>query len=205
MSNEPASAQKIEPDDKKANKWFQKLIDSPHALVLLFFFSALEATIIPIPLELILVPYMLVERQRIWLIASVALAGCLTGATAGYFVGQAFMDTAGVWAINYFGIEDSFEQFKSTLEAQGFWAVFLVGVTPVPFQTAMLAAGAVDYSFAMFMLASALSRGIRYYGLALLALWLGPYAQKWWQKHAVKLGWGVVLIAAMVIIGVQLV
>ena len=56
MSNEPTSAQKIEPDDKKANKWFQKLIDSPHALVLLFFFSALEATIIPIPLELILVP-----------------------------------------------------------------------------------------------------------------------------------------------------
>ncbi len=205
MANEHMPEQQVKPNNKKANKWFQKLVDSPHALILLFFFSALEATIIPIPLELILVPYMLMERKRIWLIASVALAGCLTGATVGYFVGQVFMDTAGAWAISYLGLESSFEQFKNTLDSQGFWAVFLVGVTPVPFQTAMLAAGAVDYSFVMFMIASGLSRGIRYYGLALLALWLGPYAQEWWQKHAVKLGWGVVLIAAMVIIGVQLV
>jgi len=40
-----------------------------------------------------------------------------------------------------------------------------VGVIPIPFQIAMLAAGATRYSFFLFMLAPALSRALRYYGL----------------------------------------
>ena len=76
-------------------KWYIKLANSPHSLVLLFFLSALEATILPIPLELILVPYMLLERDRIWLIASVALAGFMAGSVGGYYIGYALFDTVG--------------------------------------------------------------------------------------------------------------
>lgn len=163
--------------------------------------SALEATIVPIPLELVLIPYMIIEQKRIWTIASVALAGCLFGAAIGYYIGFALFDSVGQWFIDYLSLQQYYDSFQQTLKDDGFIAVFLVGLTPVPFQTAMLAAGAAGFSFTVFLLAAGLSRGIRYYGLAVLALWLGPYAQSWWQKNASRLGWsviGLVLLAFLV-------
>lgn len=190
---------------QQQEKWLNKLIHSPYALVLLFFMSALEATIIPIPLELVLIPYLLMERERIWLIASVALAGCLLGAMVGYYIGFALFDTLGQWLISNFALDNHYQAFKATLKEDGFAAIFLVGVTPVPFQVAMLTAGATGYSLALFMLASALSRGLRYYGLALLTLWLGPYAEKWWQKNASRLGWGIAIIAGLTLVATQVI
>jgi len=190
----------VKPTNKSAQKWLQRLLESPHALVILFFMSALEATLIPIPLELVLIPFMILERERIWSIASVALAGCLFGAVCGYYIGYILFDTAGQWFINYLNLQDYYQEFKTTLENDGFIAIFLVGVTPVPFQTAMLAAGATAFSLPLFLLASGLSRGIRYYGLAVLALWLGPYAQEWWQKNASRLGWSIAIISAIALL-----
>ncbi|TDP37576.1 membrane protein YqaA with SNARE-associated domain [Idiomarina aquatica] len=190
----------VKPTNKSAQKWLQRLLESPHALVILFFMSALEATLIPIPLELVLIPFMILERERIWSIASVALAGCLFGAVCGYYIGYTLFDTAGQWFINYLNLQDYYQEFKKTLESDGFIAIFLVGVTPVPFQTAMLAAGATAFSLPLFLLASGLSRGIRYYGLAVLALWLGPYAQEWWQKNASRLGWSIAIISAIALL-----
>ena len=193
----------VKPSSKSAEKWLQRLLNSPHALVILFFMSALEATIVPIPLELILIPYMVLERERIWAIAGVALAGCLFGAIGGYYIGFALFDSVGQWFLNYLNLQEYYQAFEATLKEDGFIAVFLVGITPVPFQTAMLAAGATGFSLPLFLLASGLSRGIRYYGLALLASWLGPYAQQWWQKNASRLGWSIAIIAAVVLLVFQ--
>lgn len=187
----------IKANSKSAQKWLDRLIESPNALVLLFFLSALEATIVPIPLELVLIPYMILEQKRIWTIASVALAGCLAGAVIGYYIGFALFDSVGQWFIDYLSLQQYYESFQQTLKEDGFIAIFLVGVTPVPFQTAMLAAGAANFSLILFLLATALSRSIRYYGLAVLALWLGPYAQAWWKKNATRLGWSVISLALL--------
>ncbi|MCA1768298.1 MAG: DedA family protein, partial [Idiomarina sp.] len=91
-------------ENTKTHQWYQKLASSPHALIMLFFLSALEATVLPIALELVLVPYMVLERKRIWLVATVALAGFLAGAVGGYYIGFALFDTAGQWFINYLSI-----------------------------------------------------------------------------------------------------
>ena len=186
-----------------AQNWLQRLADSNHALWLLFFMSFMESIIVPIPLELILIPFMIMERQRLWLIASVVLAGCLLGAFVGYSFGLWFFDSAGQWLVDALGASDQFEQFKQTLQADGFWAVLVVGVTPVPFQVAMIGAGAADYPLPMFMLAAAIARGIRYYGLALLVLAFGNYAAKLWDKGAAWVGISLLLIAFSVWFALQ--
>ncbi|GAA0361280.1 YqaA family protein [Bowmanella denitrificans] len=183
----------------KVELWLDRLRQSNHALVLLFFLSMLEAIIIPIPLELILIPYMLLERERIWLLASVALAGCIAGALIGYGVGQLLFDSVGHWFIARLGAAEEFEAFKQTLQNDGFIAVFMVGVTPVPFQVAMLAAGVTGYSLSMFILASMLSRGIRYYGLAVLVLLFGERASRLWRRHARTVGASLLALALLVV------
>lgn len=190
-------------ENSKTQQWYQKLVSSPHALILLFFLSALEATILPIALELVLVPYMVLERKRIWLVSTVALAGFLAGAIVGYYIGFALFDTAGEWFINYLSIQDYYKDFQDTLSEDGFIAIFLVGVTPVPFQVAMLAAGAGDYPLWLFMLAAGAARALRYYVLALIVLWLGPYTERLWGKYAGLVGWSILIVAGTMLLLMQ--
>ena len=184
-------------------KWYIKLANSPHSLVLLFFLSALEATILPIPLELILVPYMLLERDRIWLIASVALAGFMAGSVGGYYIGYALFDTVGQWFIDYLSAQEQYAEFKETLENNGFWSIFVVGVTPVPFQVAMLAAGAGQYPLTLFLLSAGIARALRYYVLAALVTWLGPQAEDVWKRYSGPAGWSILIAAVSVILLIQ--
>jgi membrane protein YqaA with SNARE-associated domain len=144
--------------------------------------SFLETTVVPIAIELVLVPFMLANRNRIWTIASVTLAGCLAGAVLGYLVGLLFFDTAGLWLIETFGQREAYEDFRERFGEQGFWAIVAIGITPIPFPIAMLAAGAADYSFPLYLLACTLARGVRYYGLSLLVALAGPKALAWLQK-----------------------
>jgi len=75
---------------------------------------------------------------------------------------------------------------RMRMEEDGFWLIVSVGVVPIPFQIAMLAAGATGYSFFLFILASALSRALRYYGLGLLVLIAGNRVQAIFERHKVS-------------------
>ena len=162
----------------------------------LFALSAAESTVLPLPLELILIPHMAANRPQTWRLATTALLGCLFGASLGYLVGFALFETLGQWLIDRFGWGPGFAEFTTLFTAYGFWAIVAVGILPIPFQTAMLLAGTTLYPFPLFLLAAALSRGLRYYGLAALVLWLGPHATTLWRRHARPVGLALALLAA---------
>ncbi|NIC06179.1 YqaA family protein [Billgrantia bachuensis] len=171
-----------------ARDWLDRLNRSPHALWLLFGASMLETLLVPIPIEVILIPWMLCHPERKWTIAGVALAGNLVAASLGYLLGVSVMEQWGSQLIGLFGSQETFESFRSRLQADGFMAVATIGVTPVPFQIAMLAAGASGYPYSLFLLAAMLGRGVRYFGLALLVALAGDAALKLWERHARKVG-----------------
>lgn len=183
------------PSSSQLPDWASRFTGSAWLLPVLFIASLLEALIVPIPLELILIPLLLLERQRVWLLASVTLAGCLTGALLGYLFGAWLFDSLGQWLLTTLGAAEGYEDFARTLAEDGFMAIVIVGVTPVPFQVAMLAAGAGDYPLGLFMLASAIARGVRYFGLAGLVLLLGERAGHWWRQHAKTLGMAILVLA----------
>lgn len=167
----------------KLKRYGEKLIHSKHMLWGIGLASFLEALIIPIPLETILLPLMQARRQQLFIIASVVLAGCIVAASVGYFIGYFVFDTLGPEIVSLVSSQEQFESIKQQMQNKGFWFVFSVGIIPIPFQIAMLAAGVTQYSFWLFLLASFLSRAIRYFGLALLVLVAGNKAQHYFEKH----------------------
>lgn len=185
------------PDDtSRVRAWRERLNASRSGLALITLASFLESIIVPIPLEAVLVPFMLANRQRVWLIATLVTLGCLAGALIGYAVGYFVFDTAGSWLIETVGWGEQMERFRSMFNQYGFWAVIAVGVIPIPFQVAMLAAGAAGYPLPMFLLASGIARGIRYYGLAVLVLLFGRQAMRLWERHKLRAS----LIAVVVLV-----
>lgn len=164
----------------------------------LFVASLLESIVIPIPLEAVLVPLMQKRRERLWFLALVALLGCIAGAVVGYFVGLLLMDTIGRPFVEWSGQTDTLDRAVGLMDRQGFWFIMAVSVLPIPFQIAMLAAGATKYSFALFMLATAISRGLRYFGLAAMVWWLGDRAEAFMKRHKkTSIAIAVVAVAAM--------
>lgn len=181
----------------RAKAWARRIARSRHGLWLMGLASFLESLVVPIPLELVLVPYMLANRQRLWLIALVVTAACLLGATVGYGVGFFLFDQAGDWLLETMDWQGQYDRFQDWFQQYGFWAIVAIGVTPMPFQVAMLVAGVSGYPVPLFLLAAALARGIRYFGLALLVQLFGEQALALWRNHSkwVGIAIAVVLVA----------
>ena len=87
---------------KKLKKKTRQFIDSKHMLSGITTASFLESTIVPIPLEAVLVPLMQARREKLWLIALMATLGCIIGALFGYALGYFLFDAVGDWIISTF-------------------------------------------------------------------------------------------------------
>lgn len=171
---------------KKLKNKTRQFIDSKHMLSGITTASFLESTIVPIPLEAVLVPLMQARRDKLWLIALMATVGCIVGALFGYALGYYLFDAVGDWIISTFSNPEQFEIIKQKMQNQGFWVVLTLGIVPIPFQIAMLAAGATKYSLTLFLIAAIIARAIRYFGLAILVYYAGDKAEYMLRKHKVK-------------------
>ncbi|MBU3020275.1 YqaA family protein [Aestuariibacter sp. A3R04] len=171
---------------KKLKHTTSKMVDSKHMLKGITLASFLESTIVPIPLEAVLIPLMQARREKLWSIALMATLGCVVGALFGYALGYYLFDIVGDWIIQTFASPEQFESVKSKMESQGFWFVMTLGVAPIPFQIAMLAAGATQYSLLLFLLATVIARSLRYFGLALAVYYGGDRAESLIRRYKAK-------------------
>ncbi|APD87982.1 alkaline phosphatase [Alteromonas sp. Mex14] len=171
---------------KKVKDKTKKLIDSKHMLKGITLASFLESTIVPIPLEAVMVPLMQARRESLWKIALMATIGCVIGAIFGYALGYYLFDMIGQWLIDTFFSQDQFENVKHNMQSQGFWFVMTLGIAPIPFQVAMLAAGATKFSLPLFLLATVIARAIRYFGLAIVVYYAGDKAEQLIKRYKMK-------------------
>ena len=65
---------------------------------------------------------------------------------------------------------EQFDRVQGLYDKWDFWVVFTAGFTPIPYKIITISAGAFDISFAIFVVASALSRAARFFLVAYL-LW----------------------------------
>lgn len=155
---------------------------------LLFGLSMMETLILPIPIEFILIPWMICHPHRKWTMAGVALMGNLTAAALGYYLGMSVMAQWGDTLISFFGGEAAYDNAVSRIQAGGFLTIMTIGLSPIPFQLAMLASGASGYPLLLFLLAAMLARGGRYFGLAILVSLVGDTALGFWRQYSTPLG-----------------
>ncbi|MFP3943643.1 MAG: YqaA family protein [Alphaproteobacteria bacterium] len=158
----------------------------------------LESSVVPVPIELFLIPAFLAQRRRAMLLATAALAGCIAASAAFYAVGWLLYEAAGASIAGFLGIEGELRQFGEDIGRYGFWLVFAISLLSMPIQVATLGSGIFGYSFPMFLLAIFTSRIIRFHGLALLTLLFGRAVQRFfagrhvlWQFAGLALTLGV--------------
>ena len=132
-------------------------------------------------------PLMVLRPKRAWMVAAALLLGNVLGGLAMYGLGALFAEEAIAPLMRMLDATDTYEQTLKTFDNDGFATLFMIGVTPFPFQVGVAAAGAAGYSLPLFILAVALSRSIRYFALAGLVMLVGERAEEVLKKHQLEI------------------
>lgn len=154
-----------------------------HAIWWLFVLSVAEASFFPIPIEAMLLPMMFAAPRKCWLFAGVATAGTVIGGLGGYAIGALLYDTVGEPLLAFYGREDAYAHFAGLYGEWGAWIVFAGGFTPIPFKVVTIASGVAHLDLVVFIIASIVSRGLRFVIEAALLTWFGPPIRSFIEKR----------------------
>jgi membrane protein YqaA with SNARE-associated domain len=160
--------------------------------------SFAESSFFPIPVDVMLAPMCLADRQNAWRYAAIATVFSVLGGAAGYAIGYTAFEAIEPWLANshYWA---AYENSRAWFDNYGFWAVFIAGFSPIPYKVFTIAAGVAALSFPAFMLASLIGRGARFFLVAGLIVLGGDKLESSLQKYVESLGWAVVVIAGVFI------
>ena len=145
----------------------------PKALWWLAVISFAESSIFPIPPDVMLVPMVLADRRRAWVIAGVCLVASVLGGMLGYYIGYALLETVGQRIVALYHMENGVAQFQDWYARWGLWVILIKGMTPIPYKIVTIASGIAHFSLPVFIIASIVTRGIRFYLVAGLLYWFG--------------------------------
>ncbi|MEQ8556755.1 MAG: VTT domain-containing protein [Henriciella sp.] len=168
----------------------QKISDwgeGPWSLPVSVLIGFIENTIVVVPMEPVFLPIMVLRRKTAWLVAAALLLGNVLGGLVMYWLGAAFADDAIQPLVSMFDAEQAYQNTLDKLRSDGFATLFMIGITPFPFQVGVAAAGAAGYNIALFTIAVTLSRSIRYFALAFLVMLVGERAEDLLEKHESEL------------------
>ncbi|MFN3525363.1 MAG: YqaA family protein [Paracoccus sp. (in: a-proteobacteria)] len=150
--------------------WTMGLAGHRRAGTALFGVSFIESSVFPIPPDVLMIPMVLAQRARAWIIASIATAGSVLGALLGYWIGAVLMDSVGQWVLTAYGKEDAYTRLAEQFALHGGWAVLIAAVTPFPFKVITIFSGAVGLSLPVFIATAIIGRALRFFIVAGL-LW----------------------------------
>ncbi|MBZ9936562.1 DedA family protein [Mesorhizobium sp. BR1-1-16] len=167
----------------------------PHALWLLAGVSFAEASFFPIPPDPVLAAIVLARRDRVWIAALVCTLASVVGGLAGYAIGAVLYEAIGQPVIAFYHLEEAFHNFQLRFDEWGGWIIVAKGLTPIPFKLVTIASGVVHLNLVTFIVAAALTRGLRFFVVAWLFYRFGPQARAMIDKHFSK-----VMIAGTILV-----
>jgi membrane protein YqaA with SNARE-associated domain len=177
---------------KRLYDWVLHWAETPYGPAALFVLAFVEASFFPIPADPLLIALVLGATKKAYRFATICLIGSVTGALFGYAIGYflwwtpsgEFTSIANFFFNNIPGFSiASFYEIKNLYDEYDFWIVFSAGFTPLPYKVIAISSGAVLISLPMFIIASVISRGARFFLIAFLIWKFGPQIKTFIDKY----------------------
>ncbi|MGD0432806.1 MAG: YqaA family protein [Acetobacteraceae bacterium] len=169
------------------------LAASPRAPWWLAAVAFAESSFFPIPPDVLLVPMALARPDRAWRLALVCTIASVSGGALGYFIGYAVFDLLAKPVIEFYGYGTRFAAFQAMYAQWGLWVILIKGLTPIPYKIVTIASGAAKFNFWVFMAASAVTRGARFFIVATLLHFWGDSVKDFIERRLTLVTTGVAL------------
>lgn len=155
---------------KRLYDWMLSWGDSRWGALALFLFAFAESSFFPIPPDVLLIALCLGAVARSFRFAAICTAGSILGAMVGYAIGYfVWQNAAGEYTalahffFNHVFSVEAFEKVGALYDQYNFWIVFTAGFTPLPYKIFTITGGLFHINFVMFVVASIISRGLRFF------------------------------------------
>ncbi|MEA2112963.1 MAG: VTT domain-containing protein [Patescibacteria group bacterium] len=145
--------------------WIENRAHGKVAKIWLIIFSFTEASFFVIPPDIFLLAILInngVKWVHYSLITTVSsVAGGLLGYTLGFF----FFDLVGEFIIDTYNLQNQMTVVSRMFSQNAFWTIFISAFTPIPFKVFTLSAGFFKIDLVVFLIASLLGRGMRFFAV----------------------------------------
>lgn len=150
--------------------WTLSLAAHPRAMWALAFVAFIEASVFPIPPDVLMIAMIVAAPSRAFHIAAVCTVASVLGGLAGYGIGAFAFETVGRPILEALGKAEAVAAFNERFNDFGFWSVLIAGVTPFPFKVITIMSGWTAMPLDVFIGTSILARALRFFLVAAL-LW----------------------------------
>lgn len=182
---------------EKLRTWTLSLAERPGARRALALVSFAESSFFPIPPDLLLFPMTLQTPHHAWRLAIICTIASVLGGIAGYVLGYAFFENIGIHIINFYELNEQFDKFGTLYNRWGIVIILIAGFTPIPYKVFTIASGIWAINLPLFVVASLIARGARYFLVCWLTKRFGTPIKPFLEK---QLGWfGLVGILMVVV------
>ncbi|GAV20920.1 SNARE associated Golgi protein [Mariprofundus micogutta] len=168
---------------RRLYNWTLAQADHPHAQRVLFLIAVIEASVFPIPPDVLLLLMSMSSPGSAFRLAAITTAGSAIGAAIGYAIGMFLFVTVAQPIIEFYHATETFDNVQQLFIEHGIWVVAVAGFSPIPFKIITIASGAFGMPFIPFILAALASRAARFYLEASLMYWGGEKLRRWVEKH----------------------
>ena len=159
--------------------WVLKWSHSKNSRLALFVLALAEASFFPIPPDTLLIALCMGDYKKWYKFALICSVGSVAGGAIGYLIGHYAFNLIGESMISFTAslsghtpdellkIAGYWFNEKEMFGMQvGPWAVGIAGFTPIPYKVFTIAAGFFKMSFIPFIVASIISRSLRFFIVA---------------------------------------
>ena len=169
--------------------WAQR----PNAVKYLYALSVAESVIFPIPPEALMIPICTMQVKNALRIAFWVTICSVIGGLMGYAIGYFLFNEIEPYikASNYYA---TYLQSVEMFNEWGVWIILVAAFSPIPYKLFTISAGVLSQSLPIFILASLIGRGGRFFLVALLLRYASPRILPYIEARIEVLGWASVVI-----------
>ena len=158
---------------KKTYNWTLEKAQHKNAKWYLSLISFAESSFFPIPPDILLIPMALASKANALFYAFICTLFSVLGGILGYAIGYFFYNSVGIYIVDFYHLENSFNIFESYYKEFGILIVFGAGITPFPYKFITIASGVFGLNIFLFIIVSIIGRGLRFYLIAILLYFFG--------------------------------
>ncbi len=174
--------------------WVESFAETPYGGLALFGIAVAESSFFPVPPDVLLIALCLAKPSMSLWFALICTVGSVLGGMIGYGIGK--------WGgrpllLRWFSAE-RIAPVEAYYERWNAWATGIGGLTPIPYKIFTIAGGVFAVSFRVFVIASIVARGLRFFVISILILLYGESIRSFIETH---LNWLSIAFVILFVLG----
>lgn len=151
---------------QKIKDWLVVNAEGPQSSVFLFSISFIESIFFPIPPDFILMTILAARKNQRWAYYSaITTIASTLGGVLMYTIGHLFFQAFGEAIVSFYHLAPKFDAINMAFQKHTFLAILFAASAPIPesYKVAAMAGGLFKVNLPLFILASIIGRGGRFF------------------------------------------